>query len=464
MTPAEKPSATPSSPSNAAPPWRVRLIRGAIAMTALAAGAAVLTALIATKPQPAREEHAAAPVTVRAMTARAVPVAREFRGYAVARAVDVANVSAEIEGVVVDKPDEIKEGARVDRGQPLVTIDPSDYEARAEALERTIQGLRAQLAQLDIEAEAAREQAELAAEAAEAIDREIARLRDAAERGAATENEIDRQIRNRIAVVRERVTARERLASIPPRRAQLEAQIAATQADLAQAERNLERTAVLAPIAGILQSVDVEVGERVAAGRLIARVVDASRIEAPLRLPLGAAATVRVGDPATLTADGPENGVWEGRVVRLAPEADPATRTITVFVEATQDVPDGRAPSLMPGRFVLGTVSVGEDRPRVIVPRGAVAEDRVMVVTGADRVQSRRVDVAYYIESSRPELVEGETQWAVLESGLEPGETVAISGLAKLRPGMSVLAVIGSSEAATATARTADENRPEADR
>jgi membrane fusion protein (multidrug efflux system) len=174
---------------------------------------------------------------------------------------------------------------------------------------------------------------------------------------------------------------------------------------------------------------------------------------------------VEVGDPAVLTADGPENGTWRGRVVRLAPEADPETRTITVFAEVSQDVPEGRAPSLLPGRFVLGTVSVDEDRPRVIIPRGAVAEDRVMVITGADQVQSREVDIAYYIESSRPDLVEGETQWAVLESGLEPGETIAISGLAKLRPGMPVLAVADSAEGApSATARTIADEQPEAPR
>jgi RND family efflux transporter MFP subunit len=411
---------------------------------ALAIGAGVLGALVATKPEPAREHHDAEPVTVRAMTATPTPVTRQLRGYGVARAVRAANVSAEVEGVVVDKPEQIEEGARVDRGQLLARIDPSDYEARVRSIERSIEAIRAQVDQLAVEAGAAREQADLAAEAADVIDREIARLRQAADRGAATEQEIDRQLRDRIAVVRDRVAAEERLAAIEPRRAALKAQIAALEADLAAAERNLERTDVLSPITGFVQTVNVEEGERVSAGELIARVVDASRIEAPLRLPLSAADSVKVGDAAVLIADSPDGGSWPARVVRLAPEADPDARTITVYVEVEQDVPEGRAPSLPPGRFVLGTVFVDEPEPRLIVPRGAVADDRVMVVRSSGEIESRSVEVAFYIESDHPELVEGESQWAVLERGLDPGETIAVSNIAKLRPGMPVSAAAAS--------------------
>jgi len=418
----------------------VRLIRGALALVALVAGAGILAALIATRPEPARQDQDAAPLAVRAMTAVPTPVTRPLRGYGVARAVRAANVAAEVGGVVVEKPARVDEGARVDQGELLVRIDPSDYEARVRSITRNIEALRAQIDQLEIEADAAREQADLAAQAADAIDREIARLREAADRGAATANEIDRQIRDRIAVVRERVSAEERLATIAPRRAQLEAQIASLDADLAAASRNLERADVLSPLTGLIQAVDVEIGERVAPGERIARIVDASRIEAPLRLPLSAADAIEVGDRALLSADGPAGGSWPARCVRIAPEADPEARTITVYVEVEQDVPEGRAPSLPPGRFVLGAVFVDEPDPRLIVPRGAVADDRVMVVTSEGAIESRPVEIAFYIEADHPSLVAGESQWAVIERGLEPGETVAVSNVAKLRPGMPVAA------------------------
>ena len=57
----------------------------------------------------------------------------------------------------------------------------------------------------------------------------------------------------------------------------------------------------------------------------------------------------------------------------------------------------------------------------MIVPRGSVVDDRVMVIGASGRVESRPVGVSFYIESEHSDLVPGETQWAVLEGGLEPG-------------------------------------------
>ena len=427
----------PAQPS-AAPSWRVRLLRGAIALLALVIGVAVLAALVGTKPEPPREPHAADPIVVRALTVSPVEVAREHRGYGVVRAVRTADVSAEVAGVIVEKPARLDEGTRVDRGELLLRIDPSDYTDRMNNLRGTLAGLDAQIAQLDVEADASREQAALADDAADAIEREIERLRVAADRGAATANEIDQQVRARIAVLRERVAAGERLAAIPSRRTELDARIQTARSELDRAERDIARTVVESPIAGVVQAVDVEVGERVMVGQRLARLVDASRLEVPLRLPLAATASLRLGDPVLLTTDGTDGERWDARIVRLAPEADASTRTITVYAELEQDTPEDRAPALPPGRFVLGSVFVHEAEPRIIVPRGAVADDRVMVIDDTGTARSQRVEVAYYIEAQHPELVNGETQWAVIRQGLTPGDRIAISNLTKLRPGSRV--------------------------
>lgn len=416
---------------------RTRLIQAFLAVVVIAFGLAVLAVLLGTKPEPPRDPDPVPPVVVRTMTAVERPVSREHRGYGVVRAVRAVNIAAEIDGVVREKPARIEEGARVDRGELIVAIDPGDYRDRADALERNIEGVEAQLDLLRIQDNAAREQAALADEALAAIDREIERLRAAQERGAATANEIDQQIRARIAVARDRVGAVESASAIAPRRAQLEAQAASLRADAERARRDLERASIVSPIVGTIQEVDVEIGERVRIGDRVARVLDPTRLEVPLRLPLSAASDVRVGSPASLRADGPGGGEWGGNVVRVAPEADPDRRTITVYVEVEQDAPVGRAPDLPPGRFVLASVSARE-ASAVLLPRGAVSDDRVMVITNTGEIESRAVSVAYYTEGDFPELVVGESQWAVLASGLRAGETIAVSNLSKLHPGMRV--------------------------
>lgn len=428
---------TESQQKNTRARARGRILRGLIAVVAILAGAAILGALVSTKPEPPRDPDPSPPVVVRSMTIAPVMVERRYRGYGVVRAVRAVNVSAEVDGRIAAKPASVEEGVRVDRGELLVEIDPGDYRDRAEALRRSVEGVEAQLQLLDVEEGAAREQADLTILALEAIEREIERLRAAVARGAATENEIDQQVRARILVAREQISAAEKLSGIVPRRAQLEAQAASLRADSERAQRDLARTSVVSPIAGLIQEVDVETGERVRAGDRIARVLDPSLLETPLRLPLSASNAVRVGSLAILRADGPGGGEWAGSVSRIAPEADAERRTITVYVETTQDVPLGRAPELPPGRFVLGLVSAGESEG-VAVPRGAVDNDRVTVITSEGVIESRAVEIAYYTEGDYPALVENETQWAVIASGLRAGERIAISNLSKLRPGMVV--------------------------
>jgi len=435
---------------------RLRLIRGGLAVAVVAvvaAGVVVLMVIVALKPEPPRDESPARSIVVRAMTAAPSAVRREYRGYGSARAVGAVDVSAEIDGVIVEQPERLEEGVRVDRGELLVRIDPSDYRDRAAALERSAASLRAQLDQLDVEAASAREEVGLAEEATGLIDAEIERLRAAASRGAATANEIDQLRRQRVGVRREEVAARERLDSVPARRARLEAELASTGAQLEEARRDLERTAVESPIVGAIQMMDVEPGERVRVGDVIARVVDPRRLEIPLRLPVSASTEVRPGDSVRLTPDGPGAASWDATVARMAPEADPATRTITCYAEMVQEVEVGAAPALPPGRFVVGSVAVSTSAERVIVPRGAVVDDRVMMIEDDGRVATRRVSVDFYIEASHPELVDGETQWAALREGVRPGERVVVSNLTKLREGMLVEA---APAAAGERARTAE--------
>ncbi|MCW5776732.1 MAG: efflux RND transporter periplasmic adaptor subunit, partial [Phycisphaeraceae bacterium] len=211
---------------------------------------------------------------------------------------------------------------------------------------------------------------------------------------------------------------------------------------------DLERTTIRSPIDGVLQRVDPRPGELLGVGAPVARIVDLRRVEAPLRLPVSAAASVAVGDRAELVADSPAATRWDGRVVRIAPEADARTRTITVFVEVEQridygadDPLAGARTLLLPGQFVIGRVYSGRSEPRVLVPRRALDSDRVMVVVREGegwRVRARAVAPPRFIEAEFPTLDPDETQWAVIPAGLEDGERVVLAGRDELADGMAV--------------------------
>lgn len=106
---------------------------------------------------------------------------------------------------------------------------------------------------------------------------------------------------------------------------------------------------VRAGIAGVLQSVPVEVGQRVTPGTNLARVAEPSRLKAVVRVPETLAKDVRIGLAARVDT---RNGVIVGRVARV----DPAATGGTVAVDVTFDgaLPPGARPDLT----VDGTIEI----------------------------------------------------------------------------------------------------------
>ena len=76
----------------------------------------------------------------------------------------------------------------------------------------------------------------------------------------------------------------------------------------------------------MLQEVNVEVGQRVTAGTILAKVADPTKLKAVLQIPETQMKDVRIGMDATVDT---RNGIIPGRVVRI----DPAALNGTVGVD-----------------------------------------------------------------------------------------------------------------------------------
>ncbi len=144
--------------------------------------------------------------------------------------------------------------------------------------------------------------------------------------------------------------------------ASVEAQLASKRAHVEQAkqvyERHLEQVnslQVRAGLAGILQTVSVEPGQRITLGTNVARVARPDGLKAQLRVPETQARDVQPGQRAMVDT---RNGSVQGRVTRI----DPAVHdgTVRVDVEFTDALPRGARPDLS----VDGTIEI-ELLPRV---------------------------------------------------------------------------------------------------
>ncbi len=157
----------------------------------------------------------------------------------------------------------------------------------------------------------------------------------------------------------------------------IEAQLAVKRAQVSQRralhqlrQNQLNSLKVRSSIAGVLQDVPVEAGERVTPGIRLARVAAPGTLKAELRINETQAKDIEVGQVARIDT---RNGVIDGRVARI----DPAVQqgTVTVDVALVGELPKGARPDLS----VDGTVEIERLEDVLYVDRPAYGQAESLV-------------------------------------------------------------------------------------
>lgn len=94
-------------------------------------------------------------------------------------------------------------------------------------------------------------------------------------------------------------------------------------------------------IDGVLQVVQVQVGQQVTPGTNLARVADPTKLKAELKIAETQAKDILIGQPVSIDT---RNGVVPGRVSRIDPSVQSGTRTVDAELEG--DLPKGAVPDL----------------------------------------------------------------------------------------------------------------------
>ncbi len=414
-------------------------------------GMGVFIALVATRPTPPQTPRSELARAVRTLRLQPVEVIRRWEGYGAARALDAADISAEIAGTVAIRPESIEPGFPIRKGDLIIAIESAEFEARTERARQSIAAIEAEKKSLEVDEQVWEVTLGLARENVALLKDELERLRAAVAGSGATLVEVDRLRREITRAERESESVRQLFEQVPARRAGLDSRLGVERANLALAQIDIDRSQIVSPIDGVIQQVSVKPGERLSPGAPVARVVNLRRMEAPVRVPVSALGDIGIGSRATLSTTGPMAHSWEGVVVRIAPEADIETRSATVYVEIEQAPDVSPANALSPGRFVKGRISSSRPTTALAIPRSAINGDRVLIIDEAGRATSRVATIAFHVDQQFPSLLADERQWAIVESGLTSGDQVIISNLDELLPGMMIRdAVQGAPQTAAA--------------
>lgn len=126
----------------------------------------------------------------------------------------------------------------------------------------------------------------------------------------------------------------------------VEAQIEQAEAGLYLSSIQVSKTTVAAPIDGVVMSKNVATGSMASPGAPVA-VIMSNDVNVTIPVEESRMAQLAIGHPATIRVNAYPGQVFEGEIIRIAPQLDPATRTVRVTIRPT----DNDQNRLVPGMF-----------------------------------------------------------------------------------------------------------------
>ena len=322
---------------------------------------------------------------------------------------------AEVAGQIVSVSPNFLSGGFFRRGEVLLQIDPSDYETALLRAEANLAARKAKLA----DEKARSEQA----------------LKDWINLG--------RQGEPSDLVLRK------------PQLAEAQAGVQAAEAELQEAERDLQRTRIRVPYDGLVRSKLVDMGQYVAPGTPlgVTFAVDTAEIRLPLSgsdlayldLPSATRLDKPHRVPVTLTAENAGlGGRWQAEIIRTEGVVDPTSRVVYAVAEVVDPygvLGQSTQPELIVGTFVRAAIEGRRAENVVVLPRSVLRPDDTVLIADSERkLELRPVTVA----RAEPSIV-------YLSSGIEDGELVVTTSLDAPIPG-TPLTLRGEEPPAAATA------------
>lgn len=222
----------------------------------------------------------------------------------------------------------------------------------------------------------------------------------------------------------------------------LNAEARQAQASVEQFKASLAKKRILAPFAGTIGIRQVEVGDYLGSGTLIATLQDLSRLQVDFFLPEQRVPQLGVGQRVQLSVPAYPNEVFSGEVSAINPRTEESTRNIQLRAQLQN--PEEK---LLPGMFANLDVLLPETPQRVVVPETAITYSLYGNALYVIKDQQDEAGQVQTDEHGQPRksverrfITTGERRdgLVVIEKGLTVGEWVVSSGQLKLDNGTAV--------------------------
>jgi membrane fusion protein (multidrug efflux system) len=227
----------------------------------------------------------------------------------------------------------------------------------------------------------------------------------------------------------------------------LAAQLEKANATVAQLNASLAKKRILAPFSGIIGIRQVDVGDYLASGTVIATLQDLSSLYLDFNVPEQALPSLAVGQKALVSVAAYPGQRFEATLSAINPKVDEATRN--VLVRATLPNPESK---LLPGMFGDLQVLLPGPKTQIVLPESAITYTlygNSVYVVAPEKVTSEKSDKAEPEQDAQgqPRLVverrfvetgERRDGLVIISKGIKAGEQVVSGGQLKLDSGAHV--------------------------
>jgi RND family efflux transporter MFP subunit len=183
---------------------------------------------------------------------------------------------------------------------------------------------------------------------------------------------------------------------------------------------------VVSPATGTISRRFVQTGERVSRGAQLFTLVRDDTLEFTAAVPARSASVVRAGQEVRFVVDGRD---FVGRVARVSPAIDPASRSVAIYVR----VPN-RNGDLKANAFASGRVVSSERRDVLNIPVSAIRHSRQAEEDFVYRIEGSEIGVAP-IQLGGIDEAKGMVE---VVSGLEENDRVVVGNVGTIGRGMKV--------------------------
>ena len=199
------------------------------------------------------------------------------------------------------------------------------------------------------------------------------------------------------------------------------AQQSQNEARLQELKFNLNNTIIASPVDGFIGKRNVDPGAMVNTNTAIVSVVDISRLKLIVNVVERDLRNVTAGDVGVVEVDAYPGEKFNGRIARVAPVLDPATRTASIEIE----IPNS-GNRLKPGMYARISLTVEERKNTLVAPKNAVIDFESKRGVWQPNAENRATFVPVSLGIEGPETIE-------IVDGLKEGDRFVTTGAAAVR-------------------------------